>query len=99
MKSGFNGGELAQAGIALKKEQGDGYYDRFRDRIMFPITDAIGRVIGYSARVAPGADESQAKYINTSETPIYKKSQVLYGLSYARQAIKQVGYTVLVEGN
>lgn len=99
VKSGFNGGELAQAGIALKKEQGDGYYDRFRDRIMFPITDAIGRVIGYSARVAPGADESQAKYINTSETPIYKKSQVLYGLSYARQAIKQVGYTVLVEGN
>jgi len=99
VKSGFNGKELAQAGIALKKEQGDGYYDRFRDRIMFPITDTLGRVIGYSARVAPGADESQAKYINTSETPLYKKSQVLYGLSYARQAIKQAGYTVLVEGN
>lgn len=99
VKSGFDGRELSQAGIALKKEQGDGYYDRFRDRIMFPITDTFGRVIGYSARVAPGADESQAKYINTSETPIYKKSQVLYGLSYARQAIKQAGYTVLVEGN
>ena len=99
VKSGFDARELAQAGIALKKENGDGYYDRFRDRIMFPITDTIGRVIGYSARVRPGADETQAKYINTSETPIYKKSQVLYGLSYARQAIKQEGYTVLVEGN
>ena len=99
VKSGFHAKELVQAGIALKKDQGDGYYDRFRERIMFPITDTIGRVIGYSARVAPGADESQAKYINTSETPIYKKSQVLYGLSYARQAIKQAGYTVLVEGN
>lgn len=99
VKSGFNAKELVQAGIALKKDQGDGYYDRFRDRIMFPITDTIGRVIGYSARVAPGTDESQAKYINTSETPIYKKSQVLYGLSYARQAIKQAGTTVIVEGN
>lgn len=99
VKSGFAAQELAQAGVALKKEQGDGYYDRFRDRIMFPITDTIGRVVGYSARVAPGADESQAKYINTSETPIYKKSQVLYGLSFARQFIKQAGSTVLVEGN
>lgn len=99
VKSGFSAQELTQAGVALKKEQGDGYYDRFRDRIMFPITDTIGRVVGYSARVAPGADESQAKYINTSETPIYKKSQVLYGLSYARQSIKQAGSTVLVEGN
>lgn len=99
VKSGFHAQELAQAGMVLKKEQGDGYYDRFRERILFPITDTIGRVIGYSARVAPGADESQAKYINTSETPIYKKSQVLYGLSFARQAIKQKGYTVLVEGN
>jgi DNA primase len=99
IKSGFDAKELVQAGIALKKENGDGYYDRFRDRIMFPITDTIGRVIGYSARVRPGADESQAKYINTSETPIYKKSQVLYGLAQARQAIKQAGYAVLVEGN
>lgn len=99
VKSGFDAKELVQAGVALKKEQGDGHYDRFRDRIMFPITDTIGRVIGYSARVAPGADESQAKYINTSETPIYKKSQVLYGLSHARQAIRQAGVAVLVEGN
>lgn len=75
------------------------YYDRFRDRIMFPIFDIIGRVIGYSARVAPGGDESQAKYINTPETDVYHKSRALYGLFHAKQTMKQTATTVIVEGN
>ncbi len=75
------------------------YYDRFRDRIMFPIFDIFGHIIGYSARVAPGGDESQAKYINTPETPLYHKSRALYGLFHAKQAMKQAGVTVVVEGN
>ena len=75
------------------------YYDRFRDRIMFPIFDILGRVIGYSARVAPATDETQAKYINTPETPVYHKSRALYGLFHGKQAMKQAGATVIVEGN
>lgn len=96
---GFTLHELEQTGTILKREGGNGHYDRFRDRIMFPIFDIFGHVIGYSARVAPGGDESQAKYINTPETPIYHKSRALYGLFHAKQAMKQTGSTVVVEGN
>lgn len=77
----------------------ENYYDRFRDRIMFPIQDAFGNVIGYSARVAPGGDESQAKYVNTPETIVYHKSNILYGLSQAKNAIKKKNYVLIVEGN
>ena len=75
------------------------YYDRFRDRIIFPIQDAFGKVVGFTARVAPGGDESQAKYVNTPETSVYHKGQVLYGLDKAKQEIKAQGYTLIVEGN
>ncbi|HLN18572.1 MAG TPA: CHC2 zinc finger domain-containing protein, partial [Patescibacteria group bacterium] len=65
------------------------YYDRFRERIMFPISDYSGKVVGYSARVAPGGDESQAKYVNTPETEVYHKSNILYGLDKAKSNIKE----------
>ncbi len=107
---GFTTEEMEQAGLIIKKsaepqansyklEAKSSHYDRFRDRIMFPIFDIFGHVIGYSARVAPGGDESQAKYINTPETAIYHKSRALYGLFQAKQAMKQTGVTVIVEGN
>jgi DNA primase len=104
---GYTAHELETVGMIIAKaEAADGApaslgkaYDRFRDRIMFPITDILGRPIGFSARVAPGGDESQAKYINTPESPLYHKSRALYGLSWAKQAMKQAGYTVVVEGN
>lgn len=101
IKKGFNQTELELVGLAIRKSEGGdrGAYDRFRDRIMFPIMDILGRPIGFSARVAPGGDETQAKYINTPETPLYHKSRALYGLSLAKQAMKQAGYTVVVEGN
>ncbi len=102
IKKGFNQAELELAGLAIRKAEGgagQGAYDRFRDRIMFPITDILGRPIGFSARVAPGGDETQAKYINTPETPLYHKSKALYGLSWAKQSMKQKGFTVVVEGN
>jgi DNA primase len=91
-------GESSEEGVQLPKGSSKSY-DRFRDRIMFPITDILGRPIGFSARVAPGGDESQAKYINTPESPLYHKSRALYGLSLAKQAMKQAGHTVVVEGN
>ena len=75
------------------------YYDRFRDRIIFPIQDIFGNVIGFSARVSPGGDESQAKYVNTPETAVYHKSKALYGISHAKNEIKNKNYTLLVEGN
>ncbi len=95
---GYRAEELERAGLVIAKEGHGGYYDRFRDRIMFPISDVVGRVIGYSARVAPGGDEHQAKYINTPETPVYHKGRVLYGLHQAKQSIKSGDASVLVEG-
>ncbi len=106
---GYREQEIEKAGLVIRKSPDvpeshklkaseARYYDRFRDRIMFPISDIVGRIIGYSARVAPGGDESQAKYINTPETPVYHKSRVLYGLYQAKQAVKERGFSVLVEG-
>lgn len=74
-------------------------YDRFRERIIFPICDYSGRVLGYSARVAPGGDESQAKYVNSPETEVYHKSSALYGIDKARTDIKRQDAVLLVEGN
>ena len=96
---GFSLDEIEKTGLLVKKENGTGAYDRFRDRIMFPINDAMGGVIGYSARVAPGGDESQAKYVNTPETLVYHKGKALYGLSHAKTDIKKKNYVLLVEGN
>jgi len=76
-----------------------GYYDRFRDRIMFPVQDITGRVVGFAARVAPGGDEKTAKYVNTPQTELYDKSRVLYGLNFAKAEIKKRDEVVLVEGN
>lgn len=75
------------------------YYDRFRDRIMFPIQDIMGRVVGFSARVAPGGDEKTAKYINTPQTELYDKGKILYGLHLAKTEIKKQDAVILVEGN
>jgi DNA primase len=102
---GFLLDEIEKTGLIIRKEDGSGLprqgsgYDRFRERIMFPIMDVLGRVIGYSARVAPGGDETQAKYINTPETSLYHKSHVLYGISRAKQAMKQQDFALMVEGN
>lgn len=96
---GFSMDEIEKTGLLVKKENNAGYYDRFRDRIMFPIQDILGNVVGYSARVAPGGDESQAKYINTPETLVYHKSKALYGIFNAKNEIKQKNYVLLVEGN
>lgn len=109
MDKGFSLKDMVQAGLVIEKQgssQAANYslpttncYDRFRDRIMFPIQDSMGKVIGYSARVAPGGDESQAKYINTPETEVYHKGRALYGIFQAKQEIKSKNSILLVEGN
>lgn len=87
-----------RAGLVIEKERGGGY-DRFRNRLMFPIAAMDGQIIGFGGRVLPGGgDEKGAKYINTPETLLYKKSKVLYGLDAAREAVRRTRSAVLVEG-
>jgi len=93
----FNESEIFKAGFTVQKENTTSYYDRFRDRLMFPILDVHGNVIGFSGRTLK-ADE-QAKYINTPESPIYHKGKVLYGLDKAKLAIRELGHVIVVEGN
>jgi DNA primase len=96
---------LSRAGLVIDREKGDGTYDRFRSRLMFPICGIDGQVIGFGGRILPGAAEpgargdlKAAKYINTPETLLYKKSKVLYGLDLARETIRKTRAAVLVEG-
>ncbi len=87
--------ELLEAGLVIKNEKGR-TYDRFRDRIMFPIRDTRGRVIGFGGRVLAG--ESGPKYLNSPETPVFHKGRELYGLYEARRAVRKLSRFVVVEG-
>ena len=94
------GHELAlveQAGLILRKQDGDSYYDRFRGRLMFPICDEQGRVIGFSGRILTG-DEKTAKYVNSPETPIFTKSKVFFGLDKTKRAVLEAGHVIVCEG-
>ncbi len=98
LSKGYNPSELIQVGMCISKNNG-GQYDRFRNRIMFPISDVLGRIIGFTARVVPSDTQSQAKYINTPESPLYHKSKILYGIHHAKQSIKKEDSVIIVEGN
>jgi DNA primase len=88
---------VEKGGLILKRDQGDGYYDRFRGRLMFPICDEQGRVIAFSGRILSG-DEKTAKYVNSPETPIFIKSKVFFGLDKAKRAILDAGHAIICEG-
>src|SRR2546429_7264407 len=88
---------VEQAGLILRKEGSDHYYDRFRGRLIFPIEDEQGRVIGFSGRVLSG-DEKTAKYVNSPETPIFAKSKVFFGLDKSKRALLDAGYAIVCEG-
>lgn len=98
---GYGTNEIEKTGLLVAKNEtrSNNFYDRFRDRITFPVMDVMGKAVGFSARVAPGGDESQAKYVNTPETLVYHKSKVLYGLNLAKQEIKSKNSAIIVEGN
>ena len=93
---------LRVSGLFSSKEQGDGtegrIYDRFRKRVTFPICNESGRVIAFTARTLETGEKAGAKYINSPETPLYIKGQVLFNLDKAKAAIRQAGYALLVEG-
>ncbi len=86
---------LVRAGLAIAREDGSGYYDRFRNRLMFPIFDTQDRVIGFGARAM---GDNEVKYLNTPETPLFSKGRNLYGLNWARRAIVETKRVAVVEG-
>jgi len=86
--------DLVTAGLAVKKDQG-GYYDRFRERVMFPIHDYRGRIVGFGGRVI---GEGEPKYLNSPETPLFHKGREVYGLFRGRDAIRQEQRVLVVEG-
>ncbi|MFZ4621308.1 MAG: DNA primase [Bacteroidota bacterium] len=95
-EEGIEPENLAKVGLVRVKDDG-GMYDTFRGRVMFPIFNTTGRVIAFGARKLYD-DDPLGKYINSSETPIYHKSNVLYGLSQAKETIRERDFVVLVEG-
>ncbi len=88
---------VEKAGLILRKENTEHFYDRFRGRLIFPICDEQGRVIGFSGRVLSG-DEKTAKYVNSPETPIFTKSRVFFGLDKSKRAILDAGFAIICEG-
>lgn len=86
---------VERAGLAVPRKTGDGYYDRFRDRLMIPIHDLQGRVIGFGGRAL---GDEQPKYLNSPETELFDKSKTLYGLNKARTAIAKRDQAIVVEG-
>jgi DNA primase len=88
---------LERVGLVLSRNDG-GYYDRFRNRIVFPIFDIKSRPIGFGARILAKENGDLAKYVNSPETPIYTKGKNLYGLNFTKDAIRENDYAVIVEG-
>jgi DNA primase len=95
-KRGVTESEMIRAGLAIQGQRGA--YDRFRGRVMFAISDVHGHVVGFTGRILVD-DKEQAKYVNTPETPVYKKSQILYGLDKAKGEMRRQDLAVIVEGN
>ncbi len=97
---GFNDNEIFLAGMSIKREGAGRFYNRFRGRIMFPISDVNGNIVAFSARVSPEKEKEEklGKYINSPQTMIYDKSRILFGLDKAKMAIKNEDLAIAVEG-
>jgi DNA primase len=95
----FPAAQMDQAGLVGRRQDGS-MYDRFRNRLMFPIHNESAKIIGFGGRAlaSPGGTEDEPKYLNSPETPIYKKSYVLYNLHRAKEAIRKDDRVILVEG-
>ena len=93
---GFSINDMLTANVIGKSQRGS-FYDRFRKRVMFPIINIRGNVVAFSGRAMPGEDKMGGKYVNTSDTPVYKKSENLFGINYAKNFAEE--QIILVEGN
>lgn len=94
-KKGFNDNIMLEAGLISKSEKSGNTYDRFRNRVMFPVFDVRGKVIGFGGRVL---DDSKPKYLNSPETPVFHKGTNLYGLNFATKNKLEQDYIIIVEG-
>lgn len=94
-KQGFMQNDLASAGLIIARENGSGFYDRFRARVMFTITDLRKRVVGFGGRVL---GEGTPKYLNSPDTPLFRKGQTLFALDVAREAVTRTKTVIVVEG-
>ena len=97
LKAGYKEEFLVATGLTIKRESDGRLYDRFRERVMFPIHNISGRIVGFGGRTMR-TDKSVAKYQNSPESEIYNKSRELYGLYFAKKAIQQADYAIMVEG-
>lgn len=97
---GVDVGMLEQVGLIGRKTDKPGLYDRFRDRIMFPIRNVLGNTVGFGGRIMPSSPfvDKAPKYYNSSDSPLFSKSEQLYGIDQARNSIGKVGYLAVVEG-
>ncbi len=98
VSKGYKESELVQAGVSMKKKSGRGVIDRFRNRLMIPLRDHHGNTAGFTGRQMPG-DDHGPKYMNSPETPVYNKSEIVYGLDLAKRAARTSGALVITEGN
>jgi DNA primase len=92
---GYQREDILAAGLIIEREDGSGHYDRFRGRLIVPIRDERGGVVGFGARAL---DDSTPKYINSPQTPVFDKSAILFGLDLAKGAIRREGLAIIVEG-
>lgn len=97
-RQGFDPQQLEAVGLIVKRKNSSGYYDRFRERIMIPIADIFGHVVGFGGRILTSENESTPKYLNTPETELFNKRNLLFGLDKSNRAISTAGEAVVVEG-
>lgn len=95
-EKGYTEADMLAANVIGKSQRGS-FYDRFRNRVMFPIINIRGNIIAFSGRAMPGEDKQGGKYVNTSDTPVYKKSENLFGINFAKSVCSE--RVILVEGN
>lgn len=100
VNKGFEPADITRAGLVLKSEQRGNYFDRFRNRIMFPIMNHAGKTVGFTGRVMPEFEEKEVmgKYVNSPETPIFSKSRILYGFNKTKGQIRELKKAFVVEG-
>jgi DNA primase len=94
----FNSVQLTTVRLIAARAEGNGYYDYFRGRVMFPIRDPAGRTVAFGGRILPGAPTNVGKYVNSAESPLFAKNRVVYALDIARGAIVERGAAVVMEG-
>ena len=98
LKQGFSPQQIEAVGLVAKRKNSSGYYDRFRGRVMIPIANVFGHVVGFGGRILGSEDDTNPKYLNTPETALFNKRNLLFGLDKSNRAISTAGAAVVVEG-